>query len=350
MSLIRPALDARRVTPSAVSSESLATHALKKRLTFDELAKGIALDSGKVIPVSWILALFQSIVPFPKPANSDSPPPQQQLPQPGVPSPQNPTGGYYPGAPINQESPGQTQVTPQSYYDPRINSQVSYQDPRLQDPRYLAALQQQAQEIASAGGPQPPQDSQPVQAFGRTEADFSQMTPQGNWLSQSQRWVCGRTNPPLWISANALQTTLGDQIKFEILHATPRNLDRSILSRTEAPLHPNAGYPIDLPFCFGGGVSLIFLRGGVGGEEGSERACKQRTVMMSFLDFHMYQPQHAPNETNALRFSLSYLKHKASTYTYKADDYYQHRIWNANIPTYHELYLLVCFLAWIHLP
>lgn len=182
MGLIRPALGARHVTPSAVSSESLATHALKKRLTIDELMKGIAFDAGKAIPVSWVLALFQSIVPYPKPANSDPPPPppQQQLPQPGVPSPQNPTGGYYPGAPINQESPGQTQVTPQSYYDPRTNPQVSYQDPRLQDPRYLAALQQQAQELASAGGQQTPQDSQPAQGFGRTEADLSQMTPAGN--------------------------------------------------------------------------------------------------------------------------------------------------------------------------
>lgn len=268
MSLIRPALDARHVTPSAVSSvssESLATHALKKRLTMDELAKGIALDTGKAIPVSLALAWFQSIFPYPKPANSDPPPPQQQLPQPGVPSPQNPTGGYYPGAPTNQESPGQTQVTPQSYYDPRTNSQVSYQDPRLQDPRYLAAVQQQAQEIASAGGQQPTQDSQPVQAFGRTEADLSQMMPQGNWFSQTQRWFCGRTNSPSWISANALQTTLGDKIKFEILHATPRNLDKSISSRNEAPLHSNARYPIDFPFRFSGGASLLFLRGGVGG-------------------------------------------------------------------------------------
>lgn len=183
MSLIRPALDARHVTPSAVSSESLATHALKKRLTIDELAKGIAFDAGKAIPVSLLLAWFQSLVPYPKPANSDPPPPpppQQQLPQPGVPSPQNPSGGYYPGAPINEGSPGQTQVTPQSYYDPRTNSQVSYQDPRLQDPRYLAALQQQSQELAYGGGPQYPQDSQPAQGFGRTEADLSQLTPQGN--------------------------------------------------------------------------------------------------------------------------------------------------------------------------
>lgn len=186
MSLIRPALDARHVTPSTLSSESLATHALKKRLTMDELAKGIVFDTGKAIPVSLALAWFQSIFPYPKAAGSEPPPPpQQQLPQPGVPSPQNPTGGYYPGAPINQESPGQTQVTPQSYYDPRTNSQVSYQDPRLQDPRlqdprYLAALQQPAQELASAGGQQTPQDNQPAQGFGRTEADLSQMIPQGN--------------------------------------------------------------------------------------------------------------------------------------------------------------------------
>ena len=180
MSLIRPALDTRDVTPSAVSSQSLATHALKKRLTIDEMMKGIAFDAGKAIPVSYLLALFQSLVPYPKPANSDPPPPpQQQLPQPGVPSPQNPTGGYYPGAPINQESPGQPQVSPQSYYDPRINPQVAYQDPRLQDPRYLAAIQQQAQQIASAGGQQYPQDSQPAQGFSSTQADFSQMIPQG---------------------------------------------------------------------------------------------------------------------------------------------------------------------------
>lgn len=179
MSLIRPALDARDVAPSAVSSQSLATHTLKKRLTIDEMMKGIAFDAGKAIPVSYLLALFQSLVPYPKPANSDPPPPpppEQQLPQPGVPSPQNPTGGYYPGAPINQESPGQ--VSPQSYYDPRTNSQVSYQDPRLQDPRYVAAIQQQAQQIASAGGQQYPQD-QPAQGFSSTQADFSQMIPQG---------------------------------------------------------------------------------------------------------------------------------------------------------------------------
>lgn len=143
----------------------------------DELAKGIALDAGKAIPVSYLLAFFQSLVPFPKPANSDPPPPppQQQLPQPGVPSPQNPTGGYYPGAPINQESPGQTQVSPQSYYDPRTNSQVAYQDPRLQDPAYVAAIQQQYQQVASAGG-------QPAQGFSSTQADFSQMIPQGQWV------------------------------------------------------------------------------------------------------------------------------------------------------------------------
>lgn len=177
MILIRPVLEARHVTPSAVSSENLAAHALKKRLTVDELAKGIAFDAGK----NYFLAWVQTILPYPKAANSDPPPPPQlQYPQPGVPSPQNPTGSYYPGAPINQESPGQTQVYPQSYYDPRTNSQASYQDPRLQDPRYLAALQQQAQELATAGGPQIPQDSQPAQAFGRADADLSQLTPQGN--------------------------------------------------------------------------------------------------------------------------------------------------------------------------
>lgn len=229
----------------------------------DELLKGIAFDGGKAIPVSYLLALFQSLVPFPKAANSD-PPVAQPVPQPGVPSPQNPTGGYYPGAPINQEAPVQQQVTPQSYYDPRTNPQVSYQDPRLQDPRYLAALQLQAQQIASTAGQQPYQDSQPVPAFGRTEADLSQMTPQGNWFSQSQRWVCCRTNPPLWISANALQTTLGEKIKFEILRATPQNLNSSISSRTVSPLHPNVGYPIDRPFCFSGGASLIFPRRGRG--------------------------------------------------------------------------------------
>lgn len=205
MALLRPSLDARHVTPSAVRSESLATHALKKRLTLDEMAKGIVFDSGKIIPVSLLLAWFQHFVPFPKPANSDPTPPQQpqqqpqqQVPPPGVPSPQNPT--YYPGAPINQEPPGQTQVTPQSYYNPSspqnptggyypgapinqgspgqtqvpTNPQVSYQDPR-----YTAALQQQAQQLASAGG-QTPQDSQPEQAFGSTVADLSQMTPKTN--------------------------------------------------------------------------------------------------------------------------------------------------------------------------
>lgn len=145
----------------------------------DELAKGIVFDTGKAIPVSYLLALFQSLIPFPKPAGSDPPPPPQQMPQPGVPSPQNPTGGYYPGAPI-QEAPGQTQVNPQSYYDQRTNPQVSYQDPRLQDPRYVAALQQQGQQIASGRGQQAPQDTQPVQVFGKTAADFSQMTPQSN--------------------------------------------------------------------------------------------------------------------------------------------------------------------------
>lgn len=183
---IRPALDARHVTPSALRSESLAPHALTKRLTVDELTKGIALDAGKAIPVSLLLAWFQSIFPYPKPANSDPPAPppqQQQLPQSGVVSPQNPSGSYYPGgAPINQEPPGQVTTPPQSYYDPRTNSQVSYQDPRLQDPRYLAPLQQQqAQNLAYAGGPQPPpQDSQPVQGFGRAEVDLSNMTPQGH--------------------------------------------------------------------------------------------------------------------------------------------------------------------------
>lgn len=173
ISLLRPSLDARHVAPSAASSQGLATHTLRKRLTADELGKGIVLDAGKGLTVSYLLALVQSLIAFPKPANSD-PPVQEQVPQPGVPSPQNPSGGYYPGAPINQEA------NPQSYYDPRTNPQVSYQDPRLQDPRYVAPLQQQEEQIASAGGQQAPQASEPVQGFGRTVADFGQITPQGN--------------------------------------------------------------------------------------------------------------------------------------------------------------------------
>lgn len=127
------------------------------------MGKGIVLDAGKGLTVSYLLALVQSLIAFPKPANSD-PPVQEQVPQPGVPSPQNPSGGYYPGAPINQEPSDQSRVTPESYYDPR----------------YAAPLQQQEEQIASAGGQQTSQDSEPAEGFGRTQADFGQITPQGN--------------------------------------------------------------------------------------------------------------------------------------------------------------------------
>lgn len=176
MSLLRPSLDARHVTRSAAYSESLATHALKKRITSDEIAKGIVFDAAKVLPVSFLLAWAQSLFPWPKPANADAPP-AQQLPQPGVPSPQNPTGGYYPGGPVIQDPSTQPSTSPQSYYDPRTNQQAYYQDPRLQDPRYVAALQQQSQQLASAGVQPPTQGSQPEQGFGRTQADFSRIAP-----------------------------------------------------------------------------------------------------------------------------------------------------------------------------
>lgn len=177
MYLLRPSLDSRHVTPPAANSESPATHALKKRLTADELAHGFALDLGKALPISYLLALAQSWIAYPKPAGSEPAAAQPQFPQQGEPNPQNPTGGYYPGAPILQDPRTQPQGTPQSYYDPRTNQQAYYQDPRLQDPRFVAALQQQAQQIATAGDQEASQDNQPAQGFGRIQADLSQLTP-----------------------------------------------------------------------------------------------------------------------------------------------------------------------------
>lgn len=148
----------------------------------DEFTKSLLIDAGKVLPLNYLLAWAQSVIPFPKPAGSSTPAPQQ-LPQPGFPSPQNPTGGYNPASPLLQDprmQPGNPQsYNPQSYNDPRTNQQAYYQDPR-----YAAAIQ--AQQLASAEVQPAPQDSQARQDFGRTQADLSQMVPQNSWFGQSE--------------------------------------------------------------------------------------------------------------------------------------------------------------------
>lgn len=163
----------------------------------DEFTKSLLIDAGKVLPLNYLLAWAQSVVPFPKPAGSSTPA-QQQLPPPGFPSPQNPAGSYNPGSPLLQDprmQPGNPQsYNPQSYnpqsYNPQSYNPQSYNDPRTnqqaysQDPRYAAAIQ--AQPLASAEVQQAPQDSQPRQDFGRTQADLSQMVPQNSWFGQSE--------------------------------------------------------------------------------------------------------------------------------------------------------------------
>lgn len=134
--------------------------------------KSLLIDAGKVIPVNYLLAWAESVVPFPKPAGSNAP-----VAPPAVPTPQNPNGGYYPGAPVLQD-PRMQPGNPQSYNDPRTIQQAYYQDPRS------TAIQ--PQQLAYAGVQPSPQDSQPREDFGRAQADLSQMGPQSNWFGQSE--------------------------------------------------------------------------------------------------------------------------------------------------------------------